>query len=300
MSFQFPISNFQSPIWNESTLLDAAYFCLLGAAVVYVVNLVAGRKWPGRWPGVWMGRGATALSVVSLLFLSGGLVARSVNSGHWPLATTYEFCLVFVWGVIFVYLLLEQTMNIRAGGAFALPVAFLLATYARLGIPPGAKVAQPPLPALRTVWLPLHALTAMLAYGAFAVACGAGVMYLVREALGPAVDESDGRFPSLAAIDRFGFRAVAFGYPWLTLTIVIGAIWAQMAWGNYWSWDLKEVWTLITWLVYTLFFHVRVLKGWRGRPVAVLAIVGFAVVLFTFLGVGELARWVGLESLHVY
>ncbi len=281
---------------NESILIGAAYFCLLGAAVVYVVNLIAGHKWPGRW----MGRGATALGVASLLLLSGGLVGRGVQSGHWPLATTYEFCLVFVWGVVFVYLLLEQIMGLRAGGAFVLPIAFLLAAYARLVIPPGAKVAQPLLPALRTIWLPLHALTAMLAYGAFAVACGAGVMYLVGEALGSADDESAGRFPPLAAIDRFSFRAVAFGYPWLTLTIVIGAIWAQMAWGNYWSWDLKEVWALITWLVYTLFFHVRVLKGWRGRPVAVLAIFGFAAVLFTFLGVGWLARSVGLESLHVY
>lgn len=281
--------------WNESTLLGGAYFCLLGASVVYIVNLVAGHKWPERW----LGRGATALSVVGLLFLTGGLVARSVGANHWPLATTYEFCLVFVWGIVFVYLLLEQVMGVRAGGAFTLPVAFLLATYARLGISPGARVAQPLLPALRTVWLPLHGLTAMMAYGAFAVACGAGIMYLVGEALGPAIESVD-RFPSLSTIDRFGFRAVAFGYPWLTLTIVIGAIWAQMAWGNYWSWDLKEVWTLITWLVYTLFFHVRILKGWRGRPVALLAIFGFAVVLFTFLGVGELARWVGLESLHVY
>ncbi len=294
--------------FNEPTLLTVAYFCFLAATVVYVLHLIRGN--------VWIARGVTGIGLIGFLALSGGLVVRGIQAGHWPLTSTYEFCLVFVWSIVSVYLLLEWDMGTRAGGPFVLAIAFLLFTYARVGIPTGAKAVQPLLPSLRTLWLQLHVVTAALAYGSFATACGAGIMYLSKEFSirrseaqgegGTASDAGETRpyafepLPALSLIDKFGFRAVSFGYPWLTLAIITGAIWAQIAWGRYWNWDIKETWALITWLVYTLFLHARVLKGWRGRPVALLSIAGFIVVLFTFLGVGWLARQVGLESLHVY
>ena len=125
-------------------------------------------------------------------------------------------------------------------------------------------------------------------------------MYLAREFTSRRRGAEDIGLPSLSLSDRFTYWAVAFGYPFMSLAILTGAIWAQVGWGRYWGWDIKEIWALITWLIYTLFLHLRAIRGWRGRPVAVLSIVGFAVVLFTFLGVGWLARRVGLESLHVY
>jgi ABC-type transport system involved in cytochrome c biogenesis permease subunit len=121
-------------------------------------------------------------------------------------------------------------------------------------------------------------------------------MYLIKETSLGLAD----RLPPPGEIDAYNYRAVAIGYPWMSLAIITGAIWAQVAWGSYWSWDIKETWALMVWLVYTLFFHTRVVKGWRGRPSAIISIVGFLMVLFTFLGVGWLARQVGLESLHVY
>jgi ABC-type transport system involved in cytochrome c biogenesis permease subunit len=106
--------------------------------------------------------------------------------------------------------------------------------------------------------------------------------------------------PTSAQADWLARRALAWAYPWLSLGLVAGVIWAQVAWGRYWNWDLKETWALVAWLVYTLALHVAAVSRWRGWPVAALAIAGFGVVLFTFLGLGLLARLLGLTSLHVY
>ena len=272
--------------------LTVAYFCLLGAGVAYIVHLL--------WGKPVIGYVGTVMSFLSLVALSVGLISRGIESGHWPLASTYEFSLVFVWSIVLVHLLLERVMGTKEGGAFALPIAFLLCTYARFVIPASAQAPQPLLPALRSLWLQLHAGTAAIAYGAFALACGGGVMYLSREFVSRQRGAGLVRLPSLQLSDRFTYWAVAFGYPFMSLSILTGAIWAQVAWGRYWGWDIKETWALITWLIYTLFLHLRAIRGWRGRPMAVLSIIGFVVVLFTFLGVGWLARRVGLESLHVY
>ena len=273
---------------NEMTFFNITYLCLVVSAIAYVVHLLR----PSRGPG-WV---ATGASVVGLVVLTLGLAVRAVQAGHWPLARIYEFSLVFLWGVVSVYLLLERMTGTRAGGAFILPIAFLIGTYAWVLTPDSAQAPQPLLPALRSIWLQLHTITAAVGYGGFTASCGAGLMYLVKETGFGLAD----RLPSPREIDAYNYRAVALGYPWMSLAIITGAIWAQVAWGSYWSWDIKETWALMVWLVYTLFFHTRVTKGWRGRPTAILSIVGFLVVLFTFLGVGWLARRVGLESLHVY
>jgi len=293
---------------NEATFFNLAYLCLLISAITYIIHLLR----PSRAIG-WV---ATGVSVVGLVTLTLGLAVRTIQVGHWPLANTYEFTLVFLWGVVLVYLLLErmtalrqpfdrkrsdaqdkaQDMATRAGGAFILPIACLIGAYAWVLTPDSAQTPQPLLPALQSIWLQLHTVTAAVGYGGFTASCGAGLMYLVKE-----IDFGfTERLPSPREIDAYNYRAVAFGYPWMSLAIITGAIWAQVAWGNYWSWDIKETWALMVWLVYTLFFHTRVTKGWRGRPTAIISIVGFLIVLFTFLGVGWLARQVGLESLHVY
>ncbi len=272
---------------NE-TMFSIAYLCFLISALAYVVHLLR--------PGRWVGRVATGVSAVGLVTLTLGLAVRTVQAGHWPLVNTYEFTLVFLWGTVSVYLILERVMATRAGGVFILPLAFLIGTYAQFLVPASAKTLQPLVPALRSIWLQLHTVTAAVGYGGLTASCGAGLMYLLKEMDFGFAD----RLPSLREIDAYNYRAVAFGYPWMSLAIITGAIWAQLAWGNYWSWGVKETWALIVWLVYTLFFHTRVTRGWRGRPTAIISIVGFLVVFFTFLGVNWLARQVDLESLHVY
>ncbi|MBE9470763.1 MAG: c-type cytochrome biogenesis protein CcsB, partial [Chloroflexi bacterium] len=237
---------------------------------------------------------ATGLTIVAWVMLTGGLVKRGLASGHWPLANRYEFTLCFVWAIVTTYLLLEASWRERRVGSFVLAVALLVATYA-VTRPSVEKALMPLPPALRSAWLQVHVLTAMAGYGAFGVAAGLGVMQLgLRNRVFGKNPVSEGE------IERTMEQAVALGFPWLTLGILTGAIWAQNAWGRYWGWDPKETWALITWLWYLLLLHVRALRGWRGRRSAALAVIGFGLVLFTFVGVPWLVRTVRLESLHGY
>ena len=265
-------------------LIGSFYALLWGAALAYVVHAAAGRRWVG-----W---GATGLTLAAWGLLTAGLVKRGLAAGHWPLTNRYEFALCFVWAIIAVYLLLEASWRERRAGPFVLAIALLVATYA-VTRPPADKALMPLPPVLRSVWLQVHVLTALVGYAAFAVAAGLGLMRLVRR------NPVSGHLPG-EEIERAMERAVALGFPWLTLGILTGAIWAQNAWGRYWGWDPKETWALITWLWYLLFLHVRPLRRWRGKRSAWLVVAGFGLVLFTFVGVPWLVRIVRLETLHGY
>jgi cytochrome c-type biogenesis protein CcsB len=153
-------------------------------------------------------------------------------------------------------------------------------------------------PALKSRWLFVHSTLAFISYAMFAVAFGAAIMYLIqqhflkRKRLGPLYQ----KLPSLDVLDEINYRCLTFGFPLLTIAIITGAIWAETAWGTYWSWDPKETWSLITWFIYAALLHGRLTTGWRGRRAAVLSIIGFFVLLFTVLGVNLLPG----ESQHKY
>jgi cytochrome c-type biogenesis protein CcsB len=270
------------------TFASVSWLLVACATAAYTAHLVRGRESVGRL--------GTALAACALSALTMSLALRALESGHWPLTNSYEFSLAFLWSVLAAYLILERMTHTRATGAFGMGMALLVGSYPLFLAPAWAREARPLLPALRTVWLQLHVATGALAYGAFAVACGLSVMYLVREAKIGALAS----LPAPGAIEEFSFRALTLGYPWMSLVLITGAIWAQLAWGRYWSWDIKETWTLATWLVYTIVLHLRAIRGWRGKPIAALTILAFVLVLFTFLGTGWLARRVGLSSLHLY
>jgi cytochrome c-type biogenesis protein CcsB len=263
-------------------VIGLAYAILWLAAIAYAVHLVRGGQWAGRL--------VTGLAAIAGGLLTAGLVQRGLEAGHWPLTNRYEFALCFTWAIVAVYLLLEASRRERRAGVFVLAVALLVATYA-VSRPADERAIAPLLPALRSVWLQVHVLTAVVAYGAFGVAAGLGLMRLVHR-------EGNGRWPAATEVERAMERAVALGFPWLTLSILTGAIWAQQAWGRYWGWDPKETWALVTWLWFLLILHVRPLRRWRGRRLAGLTVAGLGVVLFTFVGVPWLVRMVRLESLH--
>ncbi len=272
-------------------LIGLAYALLWVAALAYVVHARSGNRLAG-----WA---ATGTAVVTWGTLTAGLVGRGLAAGHWPLTNRYEFALCFAWTIATIYLLLEATWRERRAGACVLGVALLVATYA-VTRPASEQSVASLLPALRSAWLQVHVLSALLGYGAFGVAAGLGLARLV----------SPGRESPLAGtergpggevreeIERSMERAVALGFPWLTLSILAGAIWAQNAWGRYWGWDPKETWALVTWLWYLLILHLRPLRNWRGRRLAGLVVIGLGVVIFTFIGVPWLVRTVRLESLH--
>jgi ABC-type transport system involved in cytochrome c biogenesis permease subunit len=218
---------------------------------------------------------ATTLTVSSFTFLAACLGFRWVAAGHGPFANMYEFSIAFAWAAVGAYLLVERRYGLQMLSLFVLPVALAMLLYA--GTLP-SEIA-PLVPALQNdVLLTLHVAGAVAAYGAFAVAFGAALLYLVQDATHRAW------LPSLATLDEVGYRAVTVGFPMMALVLLLGALWAEIAWGSYWSWDAKETATLVTWLLYGGYLHARVVPGWRGRRSALLLVLGFAAVLFTYFG----------------
>lgn len=269
-------------------LITLAYALLWLSALFALAHLRSERR--------WMGRLSSASAILTLGVLSAGLAQRATVAGHWPLTNAYEFALIFLWSILAIHLMLEATWRQRRFGLFALAIALMVATYA-ISRPEEAKAISPLLPALRSVYLQIHVTTCAIGYGAFGMAAGLGLAQLILFRGSPP-DGSGEPDPSQEELERMMERCLALGFPWLTLGILSGAIWAQNAWGRYWGWDPKETWALVTWLWILLLFHLRTLRKWRGRRLAALVVLCFAIVIFTFIGVPWLVRTVQLESLH--
>ncbi len=245
-----------------------------------------------------LGRIGTGLVVFAWLSLTVALGLRWEHAGHPPYVTLYEIATMLVWGMTTIYLVLfEAILKTRAVGAFIVLIIFCLHSYAVWFIPTDLKRTIELVPALRSYWLMIHVSMAIISYSAFATAAGAGLTLLAKHYLKGRISAG---LPSEAAIEEFMFRAVAVGFPFVTLVLITGAIWAQEAWTKAWSWDPKEVWALITWLTYAAYLHVRVQRNVRGVTMAWLSLIGFVVVLFTFMGVNYLVQWFGLQSMHTY
>ncbi len=218
--------------------------------------------------------------------------------GHAPLSNLYESVVFFSWSVVLVYLYLDLKFRCRAIGAFVLPFALLGVAGAGLWL---NSDIEPLLPALQSDWLLYHVVTCFLGYAAFAVACGVSIIYLLKSRSGadsssaPAAPGFMSLFPGPAVLDELNYRAIMIGFPLLTLGIITGSVWANYAWGSYWSWDKKETWSLIVWLIYAAFLHARFTRGWVGRRAAWLSIIGFMATLFCYLGVNLL-----MSGLHSY
>lgn len=319
---------------NEPTLTSAAYVCYLAAFVFYSAYLISlssralrvpQREFAPRMalagaagaaggtadmnidmlderPRVTyapaLGRLAVGLVMLAWVCMTIAIGQRWVESGHYPVVTLYEIATMLVWGTTTIYLVLFETiLKTRALGAFVILLIFCLQSYALWFIPGELKQTIQLVPALRSYWLIIHVSIAILAYSAFAVAAGAGLTFVAKHYFRSRIA---GALPSEAAIEEFMFRAVAVGFPLQTLLLITGAIWAQEAWTKAWSWDPKETWALITWLTYAAYLHVRVQRGVRGITMAWLSLIGFVVVLFTFMGVNYLVQWFGMTSKHTY
>jgi cytochrome c-type biogenesis protein CcsB len=217
----------------------------------------------------------TLIAWLSLAFLTFSLATRTIAVGHGPFANMYEFSVAFAWGVLAMYLYFERRYNQRILGLVALPVALGLLLYATT-IP---SSSEPLVPALQNnLLLTTHVAVAIVAYGTFSVSFAAAVLYLIQP------DGGRRPLPRPELLDEISYRAVVIGFPFLTLVIVLGAVWAQVAWGRYWGWDPKETASLFTWLLYGAYLHARVVRGWRGKRAAWLLVAGFAATLFTYFG----------------
>jgi cytochrome c-type biogenesis protein CcsB len=233
-------------------------------------------------------RNGTLIAALALAFVLISIASRAAVTGHGPFASMYEFSVAFAAGIVAIHLVFERRHGVWTLGVVTIPVALALLSFAAL-IPsdPDALVQ-----ALKNnLLLTVHVAVAVIAYGTFAVAFAAAALYLVRPAIGRV------QLPSRTALEEIAYRAVVIGFPFLTLTIIAGAIWAEAAWGAYWSWDAKETAALATWLIYGAYLHARVARGWRGKRASLLLVAGFAATLFTYFGnlfLGGLHAYSGL------
>lgn len=272
-----------------SILFQIAFWIYLASAIIYVVHLFDKRR--------AIGTAGMSLLLVGLAFHTASLVVRTVAAGRPPFLNLYEYMLSFAWGGVVVYLGLEFLTKTRMFGSFAVPLVAGI-SYIAVRLPTDVNSTMP---ALRSAWRVPHIATAVLAYSAFAVAVGLAVMYLIREKNEGQDSFWATRLPSAEFLDQTIYRLITFGFLMQTLLLITGALWAQKVWGKYWSWDPKETWALITWLIYAAYLHMRTTKGWKGRTSAIVVIIGFGAVIFTLFGVNLLDK-LGLlgSSLHTY
>ena len=221
------------------------------------------------------------------------LIHRYVEAGYTPVTNLYESFSFFAWMITGVFLVVNRKYKVKVLGAFLSPIALIFMIFG-LALP---QEIVPALPVLRSFWHPFHVFFAFLGDAVFTLAFCCGIMYLIQEHL--LKSQSAGaitkRLPSLKVLDDLNYQSLIIGFPLLTLGIITGAVWAEYAWGRYWDWDPKETWSLITWFFFAALLHQRLAIGWRGRKAAIMAIIGFLSILFTFLGVSYF-----LPGLHTY
>ncbi|MEI6624221.1 MAG: c-type cytochrome biogenesis protein CcsB [Actinomycetes bacterium] len=232
----------------------------------------------------------TTLSRIACLTLLGSLITRALYTGHGPFANQYEFAVAFGWGMVAAYVYFEWRYHVRTMALIVLPISSALLAYAML-------VGDSPIPLVpalqNNLLLSLHVAVAIVAYGAFAVASAAAAITILRPWLGRF------KLPKNEVLEEIAYRAVLIGFPLDTMVVILGALWAEVAWGSYWSWDPKETASLVTWLIYGAYLHARVVRGWRGKRAAWLLIAGFAAVVFTFFGnlfFGGLHSYSGMQK----
>jgi len=275
---------------DSSQLLGITTFTFLFASFLYIAALL----FKNRAIGV----AATWFTAAALLIQTAGLGLRWIESyqmgiGHAPLTNMYESVVFFAWTIVILYLGIEWKFKTRTIGAFALPLASLAMAYGSFA--PINKGISPLVPALQSNWLLAHVITCFIGYAAFAIAAALGIMYLAKSHFGGGKEQEGALLPPLKTIDDIIHKSMIFGFIWLSAGIITGAIWANSAWGTYWSWDPKETWSLITWFVYAITLHARYTRGISGRTIAWLSLVGLAAVVFTYYGVNFL-----LSGLHSY
>jgi len=233
-------------------------------------------------------RTAFGLMLAGFVLHSASLVACGIRAGNVPVNNLHETLSVTAWAITLVFVFFSMRYRLRILGIYAAPL-ITLTMIASYQMP--RSVAQDP-QLFKSWWLATHIVTTFIGNAAFALACGLGVLYLLQE---NAIKRKTrgfffSRLPSLDLLDTTGYACIVLGFSMITIGLITGIVYAKAVWGRFWSWDPKEVWAAITWLFYAALLHERLTVGWRGRRAAIMAIIGFGVMLFTFIGVNFLLK----------
>ena len=267
-------------------------------------------------------------SIVANILLFVILGSRWIVAGYFPLSNLYESLLFLTWTLLSIYLIVEYKTKSKLIGATLIPVALLINGFANLTLPPEMQKASPLVPALQSNWLMMHVSMMMLSYATLIVGSLLSILFLIiargkeinyellsepeenvespnvsSTTLAINYDKSNvyevnstkkSQLKLLYSLDNWSYRVIGLGFPFLTIGIIAGGVWANEAWGSYWSWDPKETWALITWLVFAAYLHARITKNWQGKRTAILGSLGFFVIWVCYLGVNFLGK--GLHS----
>ncbi len=277
-------------------LFAGGSMAIIGAAIMYIVyavgrirvrraqlatpdgRTVSSNSLHAEEGPIGFARWGTMLTILGGLSIGGAIAARWGAAEHFPLSNMYEYSMMFVFWACLFNLLFERMYKVRQLGAIVMSIAALMCLYI-WSLPADMREVNPLVPALQAnAIMPFHVGSFTLAYATFAVAFGSAILYLIAER------HSVSWLPSAEMLDDVGFRAVTIGFPFFTLGLILGSVWAHDAWGVYWSWDPKETAALFTWLVYAVYLHTRTLRGWTGRRSAYILLFGFAATLFTYYG----------------
>ena len=305
--------------WNEIQNFSSniVFGVLLFAMITYWVNL---SLFNDSVILAKIGRASTVIANLLLFFI---LCSRWIVAGYFPLSNLYESLLFLTWLLLTIYLYIETQTKSKLIGSVLIPVALLISGFANLTLSPEMQKASPLVPALQSNWLMMHVSMMLLSYGTLIIGSLLCILFLVisrykdvdlkliddsslplynimldyyeAKLLSPSNEISElGKLKLLQSIDNWSYRIIGLGFPFLTIGIISGGVWANEAWGSYWSWDPKETWALITWLVFATYLHARITQGWEGKKTAILGGLGFFVIWICYLGVNFLGK--GLHS----
>jgi cytochrome c-type biogenesis protein CcsB len=297
----------------QNLLSNIVFGILLLTMIFYWVSLILFKK-----PFLSeLGKFGAIIANILLFIILG---SRWITAGYFPLSNLYESLLFLTWTLLSTYLYVEEKTKSKLIGATLIPLALLINGFANLTLPPEMQKASPLVPALQSNWLMMHVSMMMLSYATLIVGSLLSILFLIISqgndiSIKPTQNMSKeissintlaysnelqfktiqtSKIKLLTSIDNWSYRVIGLGFPFLTIGIIAGGVWANEAWGSYWSWDPKETWALITWLVFAAYLHARITKNWQGKKTAILGAIGFFVIWVCYLGVNFLGK--GLHS----
>jgi len=306
--------------WNniQNFLSNIVFGILLFTTIFYWVSLLL-LKQKNKFSQI--GRISSFCANILLFFI---LCSRWIVAGYFPLSNLYESLLFLTWSLLTLYLYVELKTNSNLIGAVLLPVTLFIIGFANLTLSADMQKSSPLVPALQSNWLMMHVSMMILSYATLIIGSLLCLLFLViskaQDINLKIIDKSFtsvynkiidyyedkitsipsteilefGKVKLLHSLDNWRYRIIGLGFPFPTLGIISGGVWANEAWGSYWSWDPKETWALITWIIFATYLHSRITKGWEGKKTAIIGSIGFFVIWICYLGVNFLGK--GLHS----
>ena len=298
----------------ENNLINVSFALLLLGLIIYWLNLALNKS-------INLNNLCFSTTILINITLASSLLIRWVENSYFPLSNLYESLIFLGWSMTFLQIIIEfQTKNVFIGSV-TIPITLFVVGFANLSLPNDLKVASPLVPALKSNWLMMHVTVMMLSYGTLMIGSLLSFLLLIisnersieikgnsnnatrkvlfrykinsiNKVLKP--DNKINRLNLIEIIDNISYRIIGFGFPLLTIGIISGAVWANNAWGTYWSWDPKETWALITWITFAIYLHSRINNKLNGRKPAIIASLGFIIIWICYLGVNFLGK--GLHS----